>query len=465
LEQARPSAEDFALVAQDMQDIMGEEPFEEYIRQQCKLSDDTMLTTEMVHRIRCLSRIPFKAIITTNYNSCFRGLEKDIEPALLHGFINPCSLWESILRGTAGHDQERNLLDDQEEVLCGAQADLGDQDHEENCVESYGEVERMTLKEALDKYKFRCPILKIHGCVEYPNSIVLSRKGYKRLQYETPGFKMFLTSAMATNTMLYIGFSFTDDYLNEFRAEVLKMLRPSSRTPVQYNVVLSALKHIGKPEILSHFYDANFHDDYLTEIRTQSTHSDQVRLRLSKIQGIEQADITSIEMMLKERAVVTSRRPAELLDLDKAPPIAYAIIDNKSEQQIDYFRRHEGVQIMTWKTGSWFGGLDAYLDGILRETSRPFLWGSLLTKSVLDNGRVIVTWDIESVVSVEKKKSVAWWLMQCVEFYNKSARHWKSLREELSRRVSETQGEDSVSTPFPLQLYGFSFYDFALAVI
>ena len=35
----------------------------------------------------------------------------------------------------------------------------------------------MTLKEAA-KYQFRCPILKIHGCVEYPNSIVLSRKAY-----------------------------------------------------------------------------------------------------------------------------------------------------------------------------------------------------------------------------------------------------------------------------------------------
>ena len=37
---------------------------------------------------------------------------------------------------------------------------------------------------------------------------------------------MFLTTAMATSTMLYIGFSFTDDYLNDFRAEVLSMLRP-----------------------------------------------------------------------------------------------------------------------------------------------------------------------------------------------------------------------------------------------
>ena len=194
----------------------------------CNLNGDTPISAEMVHRIRCLSRIPFKAIVTTNYNSVFCGLADNVEPALHNGFVNPCKMWESILRGSSG---EHVLLDDQEELVHGAAH--GDQDSAENKsllddVEECAEVsEDMTLKAALEKYKFRCPILKIHGCVEYPNSIVLSRRGYKRLQYETPGFKMFLTSAMATNTMLYIGFSFTDDYLNEFRAEVC--LWPSFR--------------------------------------------------------------------------------------------------------------------------------------------------------------------------------------------------------------------------------------------
>ena len=54
----------------------------------------------------------------------------------------------------------------------------GDQDAEENNIETFDKEEAMTLKEALEKYRFRCPILKIHGCVEYPNSIVLSTKAY-----------------------------------------------------------------------------------------------------------------------------------------------------------------------------------------------------------------------------------------------------------------------------------------------
>jgi hypothetical protein len=176
LKHDRPSAEDYALVAQEIQDILGEETFEKFIQENCKLDpDSTLLDPEMVHRIRCMSRIPFKAILTTNYNSCFSGLNPDVEPALLNGSINPCALWESILRGS-NLDHESKLQDDQDELHHGAQTPVGgqgrplpgDQDCDDSCPSGYEEVtERMTLRAALDKYKFRCPILKIHGCVEY----------------------------------------------------------------------------------------------------------------------------------------------------------------------------------------------------------------------------------------------------------------------------------------------------------
>ncbi len=86
---------------------------------------------------------------------------------------------------------------------------------------------------------------------------MLSRRGYKRLQYETPGFKMFLQSAMATNTMLYIGFSFTDDYLNEFRAEVcgqaleltLEFISDSCITGFKNAATVTALAHAVQPRV------------------------------------------------------------------------------------------------------------------------------------------------------------------------------------------------------------------------
>jgi hypothetical protein len=92
---------------------------------------------------------------------------------------------------------------------------------------------------------------------------------------------------------------------------------------------------------------------------------------------------------------------------------------------------------MTWNTNGWFGGLDAYLDGILRQTSRPFLWGSFLTKSVLENNRVIITWDLGTVM----QKKVAWWLQQCLEFYRNASRHHKSLYSEASKRKGKVSAD------------------------
>jgi hypothetical protein len=232
---------------------------------------------------------------------------------------------------------------------------------------------------------------------------------------------------MATSTILYIGFSFTDDYLNEFRAEVLKMLRPSPRLHAQFKVVLECLKLINKPDILSHFYDKNVHDDHLLDLKMASSRCDAIKANIMAIDGITASDLAQIEKYVKERVVASNRRSGDFEEIDELPPIAYAIIDSKSQQQITYFRRHEGVKMMTWKTDGWFGGLDAYLDGILRRTSRPFLWGSFLAKNVVDNNKVIITWDLDMGA---EKKMVKWWLLKCLEFYSKASRHHKSLYQE-----------------------------------
>ena len=261
---------------------------------------------------------------------------------------------------------------------------------------------------------------------------MLSRTGYKRLQYETPGLKMFITSAMATHTVLYIGFSFTDDYLNEFRAETLKMLRPAPRLTVQFNIVLQALKHIEKPQLLSHFLDRGINDEHLQELKASAAAGCDIRSRIMDIKDIHKEDCDKIEQFVKDNVPDTHRRPCDISKLDQEMPIAYAIIDNKSQQEIDYFRRHEAVQIMTWRQDGWYGGLDAYLDGILRQTSRPFIWGHLLTKNVLENNRVIITWDLGSDV----KKKVGNWLQLCVDFYRKASRHDKPLYAEAQRRLT-----------------------------
>jgi hypothetical protein len=71
---------------------------------------------------------------------------------------------------------------------------------------------------------FRVPIVQLHGSVGEENTVICTRNSYRRLLYGVPGYATFLRSVMASCTLLYVGFSFSDHYLNELRAEVLSML-------------------------------------------------------------------------------------------------------------------------------------------------------------------------------------------------------------------------------------------------
>ena len=59
------------------------------------------------------------------------------------------------------------------------------------------------------------PVLQIHGSVKKASTIVLSREGYRRLLHSAPYYQDFLKSIVLSRTILYMGYSFTDEYLNE----------------------------------------------------------------------------------------------------------------------------------------------------------------------------------------------------------------------------------------------------------
>ena len=63
----------------------------------------------------------------------------------------------------------------------------------------------------------------MHGSVLDPKSIVLSREGYRNLLHTKPNYRDFLKAMMMGRTILYMGFSFSDDYLNEIRSDVMAM--------------------------------------------------------------------------------------------------------------------------------------------------------------------------------------------------------------------------------------------------
>jgi transcriptional regulator with XRE-family HTH domain len=83
--------------------------------------------------------------------------------------------------------------------------------------------------------------LKLHGDLGDPSraaaSVVLTRRDYRRRVHEDAAYATFLRSVMATSTVLYLGFSFEDAYLNELRSEVLALLGQRSESePLAYAV-------------------------------------------------------------------------------------------------------------------------------------------------------------------------------------------------------------------------------------
>lgn len=85
-------------------------------------------------------------------------------------------------------------------------------------------------------------VLKLHGNLEDErDNVVLTRRDYRRRLYQDAGYQAFLRSILATRTVLYLGFSFTDAYLSELRSEVLSLLDfRAGSAPVAYAVVADA---------------------------------------------------------------------------------------------------------------------------------------------------------------------------------------------------------------------------------
>lgn len=71
-------------------------------------------------------------------------------------------------------------------------------------------------------------VVKLHGDVSDldGNQLVLARTDYRKRLYGSPDYATFLKAIFATKTVLFLGVSFTDAYLNEIRSEVLALLQP-----------------------------------------------------------------------------------------------------------------------------------------------------------------------------------------------------------------------------------------------
>ena len=74
-------------------------------------------------------------------------------------------------------------------------------------------------------------ILKMHGSVSDPSSIVLTRGDYLRFQENRSALSGIVQALMLTRHMLFVGFSFTDDNFHRIAHAVRSAVRGNSPTP------------------------------------------------------------------------------------------------------------------------------------------------------------------------------------------------------------------------------------------
>jgi transcriptional regulator with XRE-family HTH domain len=221
--------------AQVLEDALGRRRFLEQLE---AVLGHPRLTDTMARRVRWLHGIPFRTILTTNFDGILRG-------------------------ATTSHAAYRNALRPAEYHWWEPRY--------------WGEPEGAFT-------------LKLHGDLAQPErsdgNVVLTRRDYRRRLYEDPAYETFLRAVMATTTVLYMGFSFEDAYLNELRSEILALLGQRS----------------------------------------------------------------------------------------ESAPVAYAIVNDVPEETCRHFRRHEGIEILSYDSdgGRDFSGFDAYL-GAIHDATNPLL--------------------------------------------------------------------------------------------
>jgi hypothetical protein len=202
IDDARTLLENYDMAAQVLEDELGKIRVSKLIAE-C-LQPPNPLPDVMRERLKLLKGIPFKAVVTTNFDLLLQGDTPGHDPA-----------YDSILR----HRRDANFAFSQ----AGMEAleKLGDPD-------AVGDDEGGGGDTTEDPLPW--PVIKIHGCITIPESMVWTRTGYRELINEVPGYMHFLRTLLATSTVLYIGFSFSDGYLNDVRGEVRSMLYGGSGT-------------------------------------------------------------------------------------------------------------------------------------------------------------------------------------------------------------------------------------------
>lgn len=282
----RGSSDAYDLAAQLLEDNITTQILEQMVSDQLKIP--RVIPEEMAKRMELLKSIPFKAIVTTNFYLFIQGLSPF--SSAYAATENPYA--DVLRRGSTE----------------GLQLSIDENVREE--IKAEGNLFQLFSETCCMKTSKQRPIIQLHGTLADTSAgttagertLVWTRTGYRKLLHQTPGYMNFLRSLLSTSTVLYMGFSFSDLYLNDLRGEVLSML---------YGDV-----------------DRRHGADYAIE----------------------------------------------------RPPIGYAIVNDKNDYEKAFFKKHEGVELLSWNTNTGevdkqgrpkrdFSGFDKYLTAIQHKVS------------------------------------------------------------------------------------------------
>lgn len=198
------SSHEFEVAGQLLFDQLAEGRCRELLRRALRPQG---LPEAMQTRLKHLLGIPFRAIVTTNFDpilagvapgpEAYRRLLRAPQPSPWREAIAEAALGKHI--GKAGWD-------------------------------------------AIDR-----PIIQLHGTLDDDETMVFTRAQYRRRLYANPAYLTVLRALFATSSVLFLGYSLKDAYLNELRAELVEALQgepqrgqgrsPSAEKPLAWAVL------------------------------------------------------------------------------------------------------------------------------------------------------------------------------------------------------------------------------------
>ncbi len=107
-------------------------------------------------------------------------------------------------------------------------------------------------------------LLKLHGCVSRPDSIVLTRESYIRFSSQWAALEGILQATMLTRHMLFVGFSLRDDNFIRILDAVRRIVRPK-KEPTPTSESFGTALMLGKDPVLKRLYQSDLNWTSMTE--------------------------------------------------------------------------------------------------------------------------------------------------------------------------------------------------------